>query len=76
MRTIKLWVDTGYYGADYEEVIEVEDDCAEEDLEEMARELMFENIEYGWTEIDETEIDDWQTQYGKLRTDSRTYRTL
>lgn len=53
MRTIKLWVDTGYYGADYEEVIEVEDDCAEEDLEEMARELMFENIKFGWTEIDD-----------------------
>ena len=35
MRTIKLWVDTGYYGADYEEFIEVEDDCAEEDLEEI-----------------------------------------
>lgn len=53
MRTIKLWVDTGYYGADYEEFIEVEDDCAEEDLEEMARELMFDNINFGWTEIDD-----------------------
>lgn len=56
MRTIKLWVDTGYYGADYDEIIEVNDDCTDKELEEMARELMFENITYGWCEVDEEDV--------------------
>ena len=51
MKKIKLWIETGYCSADYEEIIEVEDSCTEEDLEKMAREFMFEKIAFGWMEI-------------------------
>ena len=43
MRTIKLWVDTGYYGADYEKVIEVEAPSREEAIKEV--EMMYYNEE-------------------------------
>lgn len=53
MRKIKLWVDTGFYGAMHQEVIEVEDDYMDEDLDGIARDYMFENIQYGWDEVEE-----------------------
>lgn len=53
MRKIKLWVDTGFVCAEHEEIIEVEDDCTDKELEEIARDYMFECIEYGWHEVDE-----------------------
>lgn len=51
MRKIKLWVETGFAGASHEEVVEVDDDFEYEDLEELARDYMFEHIEYGWQEL-------------------------
>lgn len=56
MKKIKLWVDTGFACATHEEIIEVEDDCGYEELEEIAEEYMFECIEYGWCEVDEEDV--------------------
>lgn len=48
MRKIKLWVKTGFVGADYEEIIEVDDDATDEEIDEEARMFLFDNISYGW----------------------------
>nr|DAK00226.1 MAG TPA: hypothetical protein [Bacteriophage sp.] len=50
MRKIKLWIETGYVGCDYEDEIEVEDDVTDEKLDEEARIFLFNNIEFGWSE--------------------------
>ena len=53
MRKIKLWVETGYVGANYEEIIEVDDDATDEEIDEEARMFLFDNISYGYQEVDE-----------------------
>lgn len=51
MREIKLWVETGYYSTCHEEIIEVDDDCTNEELDEFAKEFIHEVISYGWEEL-------------------------
>lgn len=41
---IRLAMDCGYAGTDYEEEVEVDDDTTEEELEEMAVEFFWENF--------------------------------
>lgn len=53
MRKIKLWVETGCVGADYEEIIDVDDDATDKEVEEEVRMFLFDNISYGWDEVDE-----------------------
>ena len=53
MRKIKLWVEIGYVGADYEEIIDVDDDATDEEIWEEADMFLVENISYGWDEVDE-----------------------
>ena len=52
---IKLAMDCGYVGTDYEEEVEVDDDTTEEELEEMAVEFFWENFggSYGYEIIEE-----------------------
>lgn len=50
MRSITLWVESGYVGADHYETIEVPDDTTDEELDEMALEFMNDRIGYGWSE--------------------------
>ena len=50
MRKIKLWVETGFVGGEYEDFIEVEDDTTEEELNELAEQFMWECIGCGWSE--------------------------
>lgn len=50
MRKIRLFVDTGYPGCDYEDIIEVDDDTTDEELEEMAENLLAESVSCGWHE--------------------------
>ena len=52
---IKLAMDCGYVGTDYEEEVEVDDDITEEELEEMAVEFFWENFggSYGYEIIEE-----------------------
>ena len=51
MREIKLWVETGFCGACHEETIKVDDDCTNEELDELAKEFLYESISYGWEEL-------------------------
>lgn len=53
MRRIKLWVETGYVGANYEEIIKVDDYATDEEIWEEADMFLAENISYGWDEVDE-----------------------
>ena len=45
---IKLTLDCGYVGSDYEEEMEVNDDITEEELEELAQEFFWENLHGGY----------------------------
>ena len=51
---IKLTLDCGYVGTDYEEEMEVNDDITEEGLEELAQELFWEHFHgsYGYEIIE------------------------
>lgn len=57
MKYVSLWVETGFAGARHEEVVEVEDNCTDEELELIAREYLFECVEYGWCEANEDDYD-------------------
>ena len=50
MKSITLYVESGYSSADYYETIEVPDDTTDEELDEMAQEFMNDHICYGWSE--------------------------
>ena len=50
MRSITLYVETGFVGGDYYETIEVPDNTTDEELNEMSQEFMEEHISYGWSE--------------------------
>lgn len=48
MKILKLWIETGYCGANYEEEYEVPDDITEEICEEAAKNYLSNNIDFGW----------------------------
>lgn len=48
---IKVHVTTGLVGSDRECEIEVEDDATDDQIEEQAREAMFDLIEWTWSRI-------------------------
>lgn len=50
MRSITLYVETGFVGGDSYETIEVSDNTTDEELMEIAHEFMEEHISYGWSE--------------------------
>lgn len=48
-RRITLWISNGFInGGNISETIEVPNDITDEELDKLAKEFMFENIEYGW----------------------------
>lgn len=49
MKILKLWINTGYCGADYEEEFEVPDDYTEEQCEIEMEQYVSNHIEYGWS---------------------------
>ena len=50
MKSITLYVESGYSSADYYETIEVPDNTTDKELNEMAQEFLEEHISYGWSE--------------------------
>lgn len=50
MRHIKIRVSTDRVGSQVSKEIEVEDDCSELEIEEMAREVMLDLINWSWKE--------------------------
>lgn len=53
MKTMTVNVSMGRVGCHKEESFEVEADCSEKELEEIAKEAMFSMIEWGWKVDDE-----------------------
>lgn len=49
MKKIDVWVTTGKIGSKCSTVIEVEDDCPDDVIEELARDAMFSLITWSWT---------------------------
>ena len=52
MKTLKMWITTGYAGVGYEEEIEVPDDYTSRQCEEECKVFLHNNIEYGWELLD------------------------
>ena len=52
MRKIKLWLETGFIGGDFTEIIEVDDDATDEEIWEEVEMFEAEHISYGWSEFD------------------------
>lgn len=52
MRKIKFYVEAGYCGANYSEVIEVDDNTTDDELNSMAFDYMQNYIGYGWEELE------------------------
>lgn len=55
MRKIKAYLDTRFAGCRIEEEFEVEDDATQEQIEEEAREAVFNSIDWGWHEVLDSE---------------------
>lgn len=58
MRKIKAYLETGFAGCRIEEEFEVEDDATQEQIEEEAREAVFNSIDWGWHEVLDSEEDE------------------
>lgn len=58
MRKIKAYLDAGFAGCRIEEEFEVEDDATQEQIEEEAREAVFNSIDWGWHEVLDSEEDE------------------
>ena len=54
MRRIEVYVSTGKVGSRCSEVIEVEDDMSDDEIDEQAKDAMFNLIEWSWRDADET----------------------
>lgn len=52
---IKLWLDTGFIDCEYIDYIEMPSGTSEEDLNELAREFMEDNINYGFEIVKDAE---------------------
>ena len=50
MRSVTLYVESEYVGANHYKTIEVPDNTTDEELMEKAQEFMEEHISYGWSE--------------------------
>lgn len=55
MKKIRVYVSTGIVGSKRTDEIEVPDDADEDTIDEMARDMMFEMIDWGWCPL---EVDD------------------
>ncbi len=53
MKKIKVSVSTGYTGSKREDEFEIEDDATEEEINEVALEVMFQLIDFGWMEVED-----------------------
>ncbi len=51
-----IWsLDTGYLGCGYKGSFEVEDTATDEEITEMVRENAFDNINWGWSKVEDGE---------------------
>lgn len=52
MKKIKWWLETGFAGASYHGEFEVDDDTSADEIEEMAQDIAFSQIDWGYDEED------------------------
>ena len=52
---IKVYVTIGLVGCRREVELDIEDDMTDDEIEELARDTMFEIIEWGWKRVEESE---------------------
>jgi len=56
MKKYKFYIETGYAGCNYEEILELDDDITEKSLEEIVNDFLINHIDYGYYEVsDETD---------------------
>lgn len=55
MRKIKAYLETGFAGCRIEEEFEVEDDATDAQVEEQAREAIFDRVDWGWHEATDSD---------------------
>jgi len=55
MRRIKVVLSIGYVGCELEEEFEVEDNATEEEIAEMAQELIFDRVDWSYWELKDGE---------------------
>jgi hypothetical protein len=53
MKKYRVWLNTGFAGVNNEDVIEIEDDATPEEIEEQCKDLAFNDIDWGYEEIEE-----------------------
>lgn len=51
MRKIRVYLNTDLAGCTIEDEFEVDDNASNDEIEEMAKESMFDHIDWGWEEI-------------------------
>lgn len=57
MRKIRAHLETGFAGGAIEEEFEVDDNATDSEIEEQAREVIFDCVDWGWHEMTDSEED-------------------
>lgn len=55
MRKIRAYLETGFAGCAIEEEFEVDDNATDSEIEEQAREVIFDCVDWGWHEMTDSE---------------------
>lgn len=53
MRKVKIVLSTGFARANYEEILEIEDDITEEEMEEICEDFVWNRISVDWEYLNE-----------------------
>lgn len=57
MKKIRAYLETGFAGCAIEEEFEVDDNASDTEIEEQAREVIFDCVDWGWHEMTDSEED-------------------
>lgn len=57
MKKIKAYLHAGFAGCSIEEEFEIDDNATDAQIEEQAREAVFDHIDWGWYEATDSEED-------------------
>lgn len=50
---IYVWLETGFAGQNYEDTFEINDDATEEEIEEAAKRVAFDRIDWGYKVLEQ-----------------------
>ena len=53
MKKYRVWLNTGFAGVNNEDVIEIDDDATPEEIDEQCRDYAFNDIDWGYEEIED-----------------------